>query len=158
MQSKSKQWNLIVVIAVIITACGGADPESQNEESRTNNEDTVTSTPLFSSPVEILPYIQNAILTDSLELLQALCHPDQLRSRSNTALKLCEISSDNLEAITQCNEWFSKSWVVENIIYSNDTAWMQTVLDGIQQYPLLILERSNNNWYLIDMQLVNDLN
>ena len=145
----------MIVITLFITACGRSDPAENAQERGSNNENTAISSSVISDPAEIISYIQNAILIDSLELLKTLCDPDSSRSRSNTASKLCNISSDGIDEITQCKDWFSNSWVVEDIIYNNDTAWIRTILDGVKKQPLLILEKSNESWYLIDMKLTD---
>ena len=137
----------MVLTVSLLFACS-----NNGDQEHVTNEHAMVVNNIITSPDQFLPVVQEILHQDSLELLRNICHPDPSRIRYNNANTLCNISSDNMMEIEKCKNWFSNSSVIDEIILNADTAWIPVQLGGGERHPIIILEKDNEQWYLVGME------
>jgi len=149
-----------LALAVFIQSCSDSEGNNSVSESKGTenpNLNISSTTKLFESPnitapEQFLPYIQEAIKLDTLELLKALCHPDESRIRYTNAHTVCGIRTADMVDIDKFRRWFSPASLTGDITIDVDTAYLPTVLGDNERYPIVILEKKDERWYLVGME------
>lgn len=136
----------IISTIILVVACSNDNDQESILEAYSGPSSVITD------PTQFLPFVQEVIALDSMELLRNLCHPDQTRIRYNNAYTLCNIAVDDMSQIEKCKNWFNNSSVIDEITLDQDTAWVPTQLGGGDRYPVIILEKYNGQWYLVGME------
>lgn len=136
----------IMSTVVIVVSCNNSDPQGSEHEAN------IELNPIITDPTQFIPFVQEVIALDSMELLRELCHPDPTRIRFNNANTLCNIAYDDMSQVEKCKNWFGNSSVVGDITIDGDTARVPAQLGGGDRHPTIILEKQNERWYLVGME------
>ena len=148
-----KYWRSIIAINLLLASCGESEPAGivQNDEALIQNIQTPYLDLEINEPEEFLSFIRQAINVDSLELIQAACHPDRSRVRDQQTMSFCNIAWDTPDNVADFKRWYINSEVQGEIWSNLDTAWIPTRLADGEKASILVLERSNDLWYLVLM-------
>lgn len=151
MVRKIKYWISLVTISLLLAACG----DSEYTETVREQKPVVRSTPtldlVVNDPSEFLPFIHQAIRLDSLELLELICHPNPERVRNDQTRSFCTVGKGATVRKMEFKRLYQNSVVQGDIWSKGDTAWIPTKLANGDKYSIHVLERANNQWYLVLM-------
>lgn len=147
-------YTLITIIGInLLFACGV--PRSANEPNEQGLEHSGQRPldPIIKEPNEFLPFIRATIRQDSLDLLKYLCHPDPSRMRNLPAVSFCNIGMEDNGQIHKFAGWFGHATIDGAIKIINDTAWVPATLQGGDLHSIHILEKTNDQWYIVAFAL-----
>jgi len=155
----------ILPLTIFLQSCSGTEAVEETDsysEGNTSEELTPTSpqateileSPAITDPDQFLPYIQEAIRLDTLELMKELCHPDQSRIRYGNAFTVCGIRTANMDDIDKFRRWFGPAKLSGDIRLDADTAFLPTVLGDDERHPTVVLEKLEDRWYLVGMEWI----